>query len=349
MIALMVSSLFMGIDSGDAFAVGHEISAKRSHRSRKLGCRQSDARYDEIRPPMTARTRKPPLAPVRRELPAPTARAARSSSERPFPPARLIPLNGKGPEDVVDDGQGRLLCGLADGRIVRVEPESGRVETVGNTGGRPLGLEVLGDERIVICDAYRGLLRLDPRTGTIETLVRSVADTPLRFCSNATGSRDGTLYFTESTTRFDLEHFMGALIEHSATGRLFRRDPDGRVEVLLDGLHFANGVTLTEDESALIFAETDGYRLSRLELRGPRTRERTILVDNMPGFPDNLSRSRDGRFWVAMVSPRNRFLDRLGTSPGWVRRALWRIPGHLQPKGLRTTWVMAFDEQGHLV
>jgi Strictosidine synthase len=121
------------------------------------------------------------------------------------------------------------------------------------------------------------------------------------------------------------------------------------VEVLLDGLHFANGVTLTEDESALVFAETDGYRLSRLELRGAKSGERTILVDNMPGFPDNLSRSKGGRFWVAMVSPRNPFLDRLGRSPAWVRKALWRIPGHLQPKGLRTTWAMAFDERGRLV
>jgi sugar lactone lactonase YvrE len=293
---------------------------------------------------MTKKTRKPRLDPVRRELPPPPPRAGRTRSERPFPPSRLIPLNGRGPEDVVADAQGRLLCGVGDGRILRVEPESGNVEVVGDTGGRPLGLEMLGDGRVVVCDAYRGLLRLDPMTGAVETLVA-----PLRFCSNATAARDGTLYFTESTARFDLAHFMGALLEHSATGRLFRRDPDGRVEVLVHGLHFANGVTLTEDESALVFAETDGYRLSRLELRGPRSGERTILVDNMPGFPDNLSRSKGGRFWVAMVSPRNPFLDRLGRSPGWVRKALWRIPGHLQPKGLRTTWVMAFDEQGRLV
>src|SRR5256885_8742520 len=109
--------------------------------------------------------RRPRLDPVRRELPPPPPRAARSSSERPFPPARLIPLNGRGPEDVVADSQGRLLCGLADGRIVRVEPDSGSIETIAETGGRPLGLEMLGDGRVVGCDAKRGLLRVDPSSG----------------------------------------------------------------------------------------------------------------------------------------------------------------------------------------
>lgn len=297
--------------------------------------------------PQVKPERKPSLAPLKRVLPTPPPRAARTAGPHPFPEARLFRLSGEAPEDVVADSEGRLVCGVKGGRILRLDPTTGKEEVLGNTGGRPLGLELLADGTVLICDAHRGLLKLDPRTASIETLVQFVGDTPLRFCSNVTAARDGTLWFTESTHRFDFEHFMGAMYEHRPSGRLFRRDPDGHVETVLEDLFFANGVTLTEDESALIFAETDGYRLSRYWLKGPKRGQRDILADNLPGFPDNLSRSRDGKFWVALVTPRNPLLDRLGTTPGWIRKVLWRVPDALQPEPVKTVWALAFDEQGH--
>ncbi|WP_225410773.1 SMP-30/gluconolactonase/LRE family protein [Stigmatella hybrida] len=299
--------------------------------------------------PQVKPERKPSLAPLKRVLPAPPPRAARTAGPHPFPEARLFPLSGESPEDVVADGEGRLVCGVRGGRILRLDPVTGKEEVLGNTGGRPLGLELLPDGTVLVCDAHRGLLKLDPRTASIEPLVQFVGDTPLRFCSNVTAARDGTLWFTESTHRFDFEHFVGAMYEHRPSGRLFRRDPDGHVETVLEDLFFANGVTLTEDESALIFAETDGYRLSRYWLKGPKRGQRDILADNLPGFPDNLSRSRDGKFWVALVTPRNPLLDRLGTTPGWIRKALWRVPNALQPGPVKTVWALAFDEQGRLL
>ena len=70
----------------------------------------------------------------------------------------------------------------------------------------------------------------------------------LRICNNAAVAADGTIYFSDSTQRFDLEYYTADLIEHSGTGRLLRRTPDGEVDVLLDGLHFANGVALAPDQ-----------------------------------------------------------------------------------------------------
>ena len=95
---------------------------------------------------------------------------------------------------------------------------------------------------------------------------------------------------------------------------------------VLADLHFPNGVALTADQSALLFAETGAYRLSRLEISGPAAGSHETLADNLPGLPDNLSRQVGGRFWLAMVNPRDRALDRLGTAPLRLRRALWRTP-----------------------
>ncbi|WP_298828991.1 SMP-30/gluconolactonase/LRE family protein [uncultured Planococcus sp.] len=290
---------------------------------------------------------KQALEPVRRKLPPAPPRAARKSSRTAFPRSWRIPLSGYGPEDVVVDGQGRLICGVEDGRILRIDPERHLEEAIGDTAGRPLGLEVLPDGHLLICDAQKGLLRLDPKTGLIETLVQYVDGVPLRFCSNATAAADGTIWFTESSNRYDFEQYTGALMEHRASGRLFRRDPQGRVEVILEGLYFANGITLSNDEQAVIFAETDGYRLNRLWIQGRNAGKREILAANLPGFPDNISRISDGTFWVAMMTNRNPLLDRLGTAPAFLRKLLWRVPERLQPKGAKTAWAMLFDEKGN--
>ncbi|WP_223638908.1 SMP-30/gluconolactonase/LRE family protein [Planococcus sp. 4-30] len=290
---------------------------------------------------------KQALEPVRRKLPPAPPRAAHKYSRTPFQRSWRIPLSGYGPEDVVVDGQGRLICGVEDGRILRIDMERHQEETIGDTGGRPLGLEVLPDGHLLICDAQKGLLRLDPETGVIETLVQYVDGVPLRFCSNATAAGDGTIWFTESSNRYDFEQYTGALMEHRASGRLFRRDPQGRVEVILEGLYFANGITLSNDEQAVIFAETDGYRLNRLWIQGRNAGKREILAANLPGFPDNISRLSDGTFWVAMMTNRNPLLDRLGTAPAVLRKLLWRVPERLQPKGAKTAWAMLFDEKGN--
>jgi streptogramin lyase len=59
----------------------------------------------------------------------------------------LIPLPGKGPEDVVVGPDGVIYTGLMDGRVLAVAPEDGAVREVANTGGRPLGLEATADGR----------------------------------------------------------------------------------------------------------------------------------------------------------------------------------------------------------
>jgi sugar lactone lactonase YvrE len=292
--------------------------------------------------------RRPRLAPACHQMAVAPPRSRLGRSARQFPPARRIALSGS-PEDVVVDAQGRVIGGAEGGRILRVDPERGSEEVIGDTGGRPLGLELLGDGRLLVCDADKGLLCLDPVTGELETLVRVVGGVALRFCSNASAASDGTIWFTESTRRFGFEHYLGALLEHRPSGRLLRRDPDGTVEVVLGALYFANGVTLTQDESALLFAETGAARISRLELRGPRAGRIDVIADNLPGYPDNLSRVRDGRFWAAIPNPRDALLDRLGTAPGVVRELVWRIPDRLRPSGERTVWVMAFDEHGNVL
>jgi sugar lactone lactonase YvrE len=298
--------------------------------------------------------RRPPLRPIVWRPPAIPDRARARGG--PLPPVRRLEVDGTAPEDVVVDEGGRVVTGVDDGRVLRVAPD-GRVEVVADTGGRPLGIELLGDGRLLVCDARRGLLAVDPATSAVEVLVDRVAGEPMRFCNNAAVAADGTVYFSDSSRRFGIDHWRADLLEHSGTGRLLRCDAEALargasargVEVLLDGLQFANGMALAADGSFVVVAETGAYRLTRLWLRGERAGSTDLLTDNLPGFPDNLSTGPGGLLWVALGSPRNPLLDRLHRLHPALRRAVWALPERAQPQPVRTLWVLAVDAGGAVV
>lgn len=289
---------------------------------------------------------RPGIRPVVWNPPVPPPRARARSSTPPMPAPALMPIDAEGPEDVAVEHDGAVLTGTADGRILRLRPETGDIDVLADTGGGPLGIEVDPQGGIVVCDAVRGLLHVDAG-GSVRTLV--AADEQMLVCNNSAVAADGTIYFTDSSRRFALEHWKADLIEHTGTGRLLRRSPSGEVEVLLDGLQFANGVALSGDGSFVAVAETGGYRLRRVWLEGPRAGTNDVLISNLPGLPDNISTGADGRIWIALPSPRNRLLDWSHSKPPWLRRAIWGMPNRFQPAPARTAWVMAVDAAGDIV
>ena len=286
---------------------------------------------------MPSKTPKPPVDPVRWQPPP-------VDPLRDFGPADLtvVPVPGNAPEDVVVDAAGNIWTGVDDGRIVRISPD-GQPTVVGETGGRPLGLAVARDGRLLVCDSPRGLLAMDTDSGKFETLVEEVDGRHLQFCSNVTETPDGTIYFTESTSAFTYPHFKGAIMEARPRGSLFRRDADGTVLTVVPGLYFANGVTQTADGSALVFAETQGRRLSKYWLTGPQAGAVTTLVANLRGYPDNISTGADGRIWVALVSPVNAAAEWLAPRAPALRKLLWKLPDRLQPQIKPEVWAVAFD------
>lgn len=260
----------------------------------------------------------------------------------PAPVPTLVRIPGGEPEDIVVDADGQLWTGALDGGIVRLARDGGTT-VVANTGGRPLGLSFAADGRLLVCDSPRGLLAVDTGTGRIETLVDRIGGRPLQFCSNVTQTADGAVYFTESTSAFTVAHYLGAILEARGRGALHRLGPDGAVTTLFDGLYFANGLTPTTDGSALVFAETQGRRLSKYWLTGPRAGSVTPLVENLPAMPDNLSTGADGRIWCAMVTPANPLADRLAAGPPVLRKVVWGLPDSLKPKPESVVWAVAFD------
>jgi sugar lactone lactonase YvrE len=267
----------------------------------------------------------------------------------PTRPLRRLPVPGHGAEDVVVDEQGHGITGTEDGAVLRVSPE-GSVTRVGHTRGRPLGIELLDEDRLLVADAERGLLTMHRRTGEVEVLVTEVAGRPLVVCNNAAVAGDGAIWFSDSSAVHPLSRWRADLLERTRTGRLLRRAPDGSVEEHLTGLDFANGVALAPDGSAVHVAETGARTVVRLWLEGPRAGTRDLLAGDLPGYPDNISTGSDGLVWVTLASPPVAALERVRAHAPRVVRRLGRVlPPAMLPRPVRSVHVHAYRPDGALV
>jgi len=252
------------------------------------------------------------------------------------------------PEAVTFDADGRVVTGLLDGRIVRFTPNGSDVTVLARTGGRPLGLKYDVAGRLFVADAYRGLLAIGPQ-GNVETLATELDGQKLRLVDDLDVGKDGAVYFSDASARWPLDQYKMDVIEHRPSGRLLVYRPDRGVELVLGGLYFANGVALSPDESYVLVAETMSYRIRRIHLRGPRAGQHDVLIDNLPGFPDNITWSPARRaFWIALAAPREPAIDALGPWP-FIRKVLARLPEALQPAIKRHARALAVDEAGRII
>lgn len=89
--------------------------------------------------------------------------------------------------------------------------------------------------------------------------------------------------------------------------RLLKYDPKtGSNEVLVDGLHFANGIVLSPKEDFVLVAETGRSRIHRYYVKGPKKGSRDIFIDGLPGLPDNLKSDGQGGFLAPLIALRDK-------------------------------------------
>ena len=259
-----------------------------------------------------------------------------------------------GPEDIVIDSLGNLFTSVHDGKILKVDPSKKQVEIFAEGLGRPLGLAFNPQGELIVADAYLGLLKIDTQGG-VEILLNSVGGEPLVYANNIDIADNGIIYFSESSYKYGAKASGGSypaslldLMEHCPCGRVFAFDPDNNVLIpLADGLYFANGIALSHDQRSLYINETGMYRVLKMDLQDKRFPYSTH-IDYLPGFPDNLSRGLDGKYWLGLVSPRNKLLDAVSDKP-WAREMIQRLPKAIRPKATFYSHVVAFDDKANIV
>lgn len=257
-----------------------------------------------------------------------------------------------GPEDIELGPDGWLYTTLRDGRIIRFDPQHpDSFTTFADTDGFPLGLEFEPNGELIVADGDRGLLSISPG-GEIRVLLDQVDGVHMRFPDDLAIARDGTIWFTDAYARGPADMQMQAW-EGVASGRVIAFDrANNRASVQLDGLMFANGMTLGPDDEYVLVTELFGARVMRLWLTGPKRGTHDVFLGALPGYPDNIAYDGAGTFWLALVSTRTPSFERWSRYP-FVRAFVAKAPGMHAPHPIpayRTHdycgWVVGVDTTG---
>jgi sugar lactone lactonase YvrE len=255
---------------------------------------------------------------------------------------------GFAPEDVALDAEGRIYSGVDDGRIMRLQADGTQPTVFSNTHGRPLGLAFDPNGNLIVADAIKGLLSI-ARDGSVTALSTGADGVPFGCTNDLDVAADGTIYFTDASSKFALSNFTADILEHGPNGRLLAYDSKTKkTRTLLRDLSFANGVAVSPDQSFALVVETGAYRIHRVWLSGPGNGQAEIFIDNLPGFPDGISSNGKDKFWLALVTPRDAGLDKLLPHP-FLRKVVARLPKFLQPAPKRYSFVLGLDTNGRIM
>jgi sugar lactone lactonase YvrE len=273
----------------------------------------------------------------------------------------LISLGAEvGPEHVILGPDGQLYVSVASGNILRMNQDGSGQQVFARTGGRPLGLAFDGQGNLIAADAVRGLLSI-AADGKVTVLANTVDGDAIRFANAVVVARDGKIYLSDSSTRFSPADWGGTVeaalldvLEQSSTGRVIEYDPVvNACRIVATGFSLANGVLLGADEHDLYVAESGKYRVWKIPAGADKldiakaAGAAHVVLDNLPGYPDNLTRGQNGKIWLGLAGERNA-LDAMAERP-FLRELVLRIPRALWSMPKPVGHVIAFTEDGKVV
>jgi len=303
-----------------------------------------------------------PIQPVSWKAPAAPGYAGPHAVNQKLAGLKMIDLGGEeGPEHVVLARDGKLYTTVLSGNILRMNPDGSGREVFAKTGGRVLGFDFDAAGNLIAADAFKGLLSISPDR-KVTVLTDKVGNDPIRYADAVVVARNGKIYLSDASTRFAPARWGGTfeasildIIEQSSTGRILEYDPATRgTRVVAKGLSFANGVALSQDEKDLFVAETGKYRVWKIPTEARELdiaqggAQARLLLDNLPGYPDNLMRGLDGKIWMGLTKPRSPVVDGMAEKP-FLREMTLRLPRAMWPVPKAYGHVMAFTEDGKIV
>jgi ribose transport system permease protein len=265
----------------------------------------------------------------------------------------------EGAEDVILDRDNNLYGGSRHGDIIRFfPPDYERMEVYAHIGGTPLGMAFDRKDNLYVCIGGMGLYRVTPdrkvEKATDETnrSLHSINDdSRLRLADDLDITDDGRIFFSEATVRYEMHEWATDGLEARGNGRIICYDPNtNKTHTVLRNLIFPNGICVASDGQSILFAETWGCTVKRYWFDGPKAGKVEIVMDNLPGFPDNINNSSDGNYWMSLVGMRCPALDLAWKMPGFRLKMAKRVPRDewLFPN-INTGCVLKFNERGEVL
>ncbi|MEX0405268.1 SMP-30/gluconolactonase/LRE family protein [Aquibium sp. LZ166] len=240
----------------------------------------------------------------------------------------------EGPEDMVLDETDDLYCGSRHGDVIRFfGPDYTRHEIYAHTGGHPLGMAFNRERELVVCIAGMGLYKVTKAREVVKLSDETnrsfgsiIDDSRIMMADDLDIAPDGRVFFSEASIRYDTVDWMLDAIEGRGNGRIICYNPnDNTTRTVIPGLRFPNGICVTLDGNSFLFAETWGCTIKRYYFAGPKQGNIETVINDLPGYPDNINRASDGTFWCAVVGMRSPAFDLALKMPQFRRRMVYRV------------------------
>jgi gluconolactonase len=169
-----------------------------------------------------------------------------SGQGRPEPEVAAIVAFTEGP--TVDAAGNVYFTETVARRIMKLSVE-GQLSTFRENTNAANGMIFDPEWRLVVCEGGKrrpGVIRIDVKTGGVETLADRYEGKPLNAPNDVTIDGKGRLYFTDQ----------GPV----GQGGIYRIDPDGKLARVLSGAEVErpNGITVAPDDRTLYVVESNG-------------------------------------------------------------------------------------------
>jgi sugar lactone lactonase YvrE len=181
---------------------------------------------------------------------------------------------------------------MALGGIRRLRPD-GQVDAW-LTDRKMIGGIVINDDGLLLCSGTGGIVWFDPATGATGTVLDKINNNPISGVNDMIADGKGGLYFgtVDHARMFRGEVFFG----HSA---LYRLGTDGRVQLLIAGLKFSNGIGLSPDDRHLYINDSSAGTFAYEILPDGGLARRRLLSDRTDC--DGLAVDCEGGVWIAQI------------------------------------------------
>ncbi|OTF82939.1 adipocyte plasma membrane-associated protein-like protein [Euroglyphus maynei] len=238
------------------------------------------------------------------------------------------------------DDSNRLFIGSATGYVYCLQ-NNNVVETIASfpDGGRPLGIRLF-HQKLYFIEANSGLYVYDLHKKSLTHLLKLdqtkfLDAKPSKFFDDLViveENDDIIVYITDVSRKFSIDMWCYTYLEPDSTGRILRYSTNNQsVTTILENLCFPNGIEITDNNESLLICELAKRRIIEFQLDGPEKGKCSVLMDNLPGEPENIRRSNNKTkesYWVGLALTRDyngklSFMDDYSAEPN-LRKLILR-------------------------
>lgn len=144
---------------------------------------------------------------------------------------------------------------------------------------------------------------------------------------------DIIIYITDVSRKFSMDFWCYSYLEPDSSGRILKfNSSTGCVSTIIENLCFPNGIEITDNNQSLLICELAKRRIIQYDLKEPNMGKISILIDNLPGEPENIRRTLnkiDETYWIGLALTRDyndklSFMDDYSTEPN-LRKLILRL------------------------